>query len=81
MFRIARLLQRAKWRLVRAHDARGVSPLRRESLVFFRRTAANGLRSPLRLLVSGNQIALSSAGRHPFEEVLVAKHQASIIDL
>jgi hypothetical protein len=24
---------------------------------------------------------LSSAGRHSFEEVLVAKHQASIIDL
>jgi hypothetical protein len=31
--------------------------------------------------VSDNRIALLSAGRHSFEEVLIAKHKAPIIDL
>jgi hypothetical protein len=42
--------------------------------------AANAC-APLRLLVSDNQIALSSARRHALEQVLVAKDQASIVDL
>jgi hypothetical protein len=39
------------------------------------------LRSPQCLPVSDIQIALSSAGRHSLEKVLVAKDKASIIDL